>query len=361
MVVSACASNNNSSSSSGCGSVSIAFAGAQTGSNAQLGLNELYGAQLAVTQHNQQNSGCQVTLKKFDTEGDPSKATGIVTQLASETDVIGVIGLPFSGESKATGSIFEQTGLPHITPSATNVALTTNGWKTFFRGLSPDSVQGTGAAALITNTLHASKAFVIQDDSDFGIGLAQIATQQLGSKVVGTDKVTTGQKDFSATVNKVLAAGPDAVFYAGYYPEAAPLDQQLVNKGFTGKFVGPDGVKDPKFIQLAGSASANTYFTCTCFPGETIPAFAKAYQTATGTAPGTYSAESYDIANIFLKGIDSGIRDRAGLLNFVKSYNGTGLSKHFQWDSTGELTSKAVYGYEVKNGQIVYLGPISTS
>jgi branched-chain amino acid transport system substrate-binding protein len=35
------------------------------------------GAKLAVDVHNAANSGCQVQLKTFDTEGDPQKATQV--------------------------------------------------------------------------------------------------------------------------------------------------------------------------------------------------------------------------------------------------------------------------------------------
>jgi len=80
----------------------LAYAGAQTGPNAQLGINIFNGIQLAINQHNAANPGCQVQFKKFDTEGDPNKATGPVTQMVSEAEIVGVIGLPFSGESKAT-------------------------------------------------------------------------------------------------------------------------------------------------------------------------------------------------------------------------------------------------------------------
>ena len=338
----------------------IAFAGAQSGANAQLGINILNGAQLAVNQHNQANPGCQVQLKKFDTEGDPGKAPGIVTQLVSEQPTIGAIGLPFSGESKATGAIFEQAGLVHLTPSATNPSLTQNGWKTFFRALGNDAVQGPAAAKFITGKLGAKKVCVIQDDSDYGIGLAKTTNDALGAVAADCqDKVTTGQKDFSSVVNKVIAAKPDAVFYAGYYAEGAPLDQQLVTKGFTGAFVGPDGVKDDKFIQQAGDASNNAFFTCPCVPGELLPEFADAYKGVSGgQAPGTYSLEGYDSATILLAGIDSGIKDRAGLLNWVTNYDKDGFSKHFKWDGTGELAATTVYGYKVQGGKIVYVGTI---
>jgi len=339
----------------------IAYAGAETGANAQLGINIYNGVQLAINQHNMANPGCQVAFKKFDTEGDPGKAPGVVTQVVSEKDILGAIGLPFSGESKATGQIFEQAKLVHLTPSATNPGLTKNGWTTFFRALGNDSVQGPAAAKFLTGKLTAKKVCVIQDDSDYGIGLATATNQALGAASAGCqDKVTTGQKDFAAVVSKVISAKPDAVFYAGYYAEAAPLDQQLANQGFTGTFVGPDGVKDEQFIKLAGNASGNAFFTCPCVPGELLPEFADAYKGVSGgTAPGTYSLEGYDSATVLLKGIDSGIKDRAAMVNFVKKYDADGFSKHFKWDATGELAATTVYGYKVENGKIAYVGTIS--
>jgi branched-chain amino acid transport system substrate-binding protein len=299
-----------------CGSgTTIAYIGAETGPNAQLGINIYDGVQLAITQHNKANPGCQVQFVKYDTEGDPTKATGPVTQAVNTAAIVGAIGLPFSGESKATGDIFEQKGLVHITPSATNPDLTKNGWTTFFRALGNDSVQGPAAAKFLTSTLKEKKVYLVQDDSDYGIGL-------------------------------------------GYYAEGAPFDQQLVAKGFKGAFIGPDGVKDDQFIKLAGNASANAYFTCPCIPGELIPSFESAYSSAFNMDPGTYSIEGYDSATILLAGIDKGNTTRPKLLDWVKNYDADGLSKHYKWDSTGELNAPAVYGYEVKDGKIVPIGVI---
>lgn len=335
----------------------IGYVGAETGANAQLGINIFNGVQQAIDAHNKANPGCQVKFKKFDTEGDPTKATGPATQATKEKDIIGVIGLPFSGESQATGNIFEQAGLVHITPSATNPELTKNHWTTFFRALGNDNVQGPAVASL-ADKLGAKKVYVIQDDSDYGIGLSATAQKALGSKVAGTDKVTTGQKDFSAVVSKVMNAKPDAVFYSGYYAEGAPLDQQLVAKGYQGTFIGPDGVKDDQFVKLAGSASSNAYFTCPCLPGDLIPTFEKAYKSAFKIEPGTYSVEAYDAATVLLSGIDKGNATRDKLKNYVKTYDGQGLSKKLKWDSTGELAETPVFGYKVDNGKIVSVGSI---
>lgn len=337
----------------------IAFIGAMTGDNAQLGINEYNGVQLAINEHNKSNKDCQVQFKKYDTEGDPTKATGPVTQAVGDKNIVGVIGLPFSGESKATGAIFEQAGLVHITPSATNPGLTGNGWKTFFRGLGNDNVQGP-AAAILAEKLGAKKVYLVMDDSDYGIGLGGTAKKALTEKklLAGEDKVTTKQKDFSSTVQKIVNSKADAIFYAGYYAEGAPLNQQLVAKGFKGAFIGPDGVKDDQFIKLSGDSSKNAYFTCPCIPGELIPDFASAYKGVANAAPGTYSVESYDAAAILLAGLQKGNTDRPKLLNFVKTYDGQGLSKKIKWDDKGELSDLAVYGYKVDGGKIVSVGKL---
>lgn len=338
-------------------STTIGYVGAQTGANAQLGINIFNGVQLAVNEHNKANPKCQVKFSKYDTEGDPTKATGPATQASNNKSIVGVVGLPFSGESKATGKIFESAGLAHITPSATNPSLTGNGWTTFFRGLANDNVQGP-AAANLAKKLGAKKVFVVQDDSDYGIGLAGTATPALGSMKVGSDKVTTGQKDFSATVQKVINSKADAVFYSGYYAEGAPFDQQLVNKGFKGAFIGPDGVKDPAFVKQAGSAAANAYFTCPCIPGDLIKSFATAYKGIANAAPGTYSVEGYDAATIILTGIDKGKTTRAAMRSFIAGYDADGLAKKYKWDSKGELAALPVYGYKASGSDIVSVGVI---
>ena len=138
------------------------------------------GAQLAVDEHNAANPGCQVTLKVFDTEDDPQKATEVVPQIVDDASVIGVVGPTFSGETKSTGTIFDQAGLVATTPAATNVTLSQNNWKTFFRGLANDEVQGPSVANYLKNTVGAKKVCVIDDSSDYGLGIANVVRQTLG-------------------------------------------------------------------------------------------------------------------------------------------------------------------------------------
>ncbi len=212
-----------------CDPVTIAMAGALTGPNAALGINILNGATLAIDAHNAASPDCQVAIKQFDTEGDPQKATQVAPTIVGDASIIGLLGPAFSGETKAVGPVFNQAGLLSLTASATNPDLTTNGWTNFFRGLANDAVQGPSVAAYMVNTLKYAKVCVVQDDSDYGVGLAEQITTGLGDAADSNcaAKVKTGDKDFSAAVQLVKGEEPDAVFYAGYYAEGAPFASQL--------------------------------------------------------------------------------------------------------------------------------------
>jgi branched-chain amino acid transport system substrate-binding protein len=331
-----------------CPPLTIAMAGPLTGADAPFGGNVRDGVQLAVDQHNAANPGCQVQLKAFDTEGDPQKATAIAPQIVDDASIVGLVGPTWSGETKATGSVFDQAGLVALTPAATNVALSEQGWKTFFRGLSSDGVQGPSLANYLKNVAGVKKACVIDDSTDAGVGQADAVRQTLGpiTDTACSISVKKGDKDFSAAVTQVKNQSPDVVVYASYYTEAALLLQQLRDAGYTGLFSGPDGLKDPQFVKSAGQAAEGAILSCPCGPAPA--SFSDEYTKKFGQAPGTYSVEAYDLATILLTGIDSGAVTRDALLEFVRGYAGQGLAREYQWTDTGELTSNMIWIYKVQ-------------
>lgn len=327
---------------------SLAMAGPLTGADAPFGTNVRNGAELAVELHNSANPNCQVELKPFDTEGDPQKATSIAPQIVNDESIIGLVGPTWSGETKATGSVFDQAGLVAVTPSATNVALSDQGWKTFFRGLSNDGVQGPSLANYLKNTVGIKKACVVDDSTDAGVGQAGAVRDTLGPIADSACNISVkkGDKDFSAAVTQIMNQKPDTVVYASYYTEAALLLQQLREAGYTGLFSGPDGLKDPQFVKAAGESAKGAVLSCPC--GPATGAFADAYTKQFGQAPGTYSLEAYDLTTILLKGIDSGAVTRPALLDFVRNYDGQGVARKYQWTDKGELTSDLIWIYKVQ-------------
>jgi branched-chain amino acid transport system substrate-binding protein len=357
LALSACGGTTGSGSASGSGScdLKIGFFGALTGDAANLGINIKNGAELAVTQYNEKNASCKVSLATFDSQGDPSIAPGLAQKAVTDKKLLGLVGPAFSGESKAADPIFDKAGLNIITASATNPKLSENGWKTFHRILGNDATQGPAAAKYIKDILKAQKVFVSDDTSEYGKGLADIVKTSLGSIVVGTDETAADgkQDDFSATVTKAKASGATAFFYGGYYSNASKLVKQLKDGGFAGTFVAADGVKDDGFIKGAGAAAEGAILTCPCLPPDKAADFAAAYKKAYNSDPATYSAEAYDAANVFLAGIKAGKVTNADMNAFIASYSAQGVTKMVKFDAKGEPSSVSVWAYKVTGGKIV--------
>ena len=332
-----------------CQPTKLAFLGPTTGPYANLGQNIVNGAKVKIEEFNKENPDCEVTLEEFDSQGDPKKATPLALKIAGDEDFLGVIGPAFSGESDATGETFAEAGLVTVSASATNPDLTANGWDTFHRILGNDATQAPAAATYIRDTLGAQQVFVVDDASEYGKGLGDGIREDLGDLVVDNDTVQQGQTDFSATVTKVKAADADALYYAGYYAEAGLFAKQLRAAGWQGTFLSGDGSKDPGFVETAGQQAAEgAILTCPCAPAPED--FAADYQSVIGEEPGTYSAEGYDVAQIFTDAVADGVTDRQAMLDFVNDYDAEGITKSLNFDETGEISEVVIYAFTVKNG-----------
>ncbi|HEX5740934.1 MAG TPA: branched-chain amino acid ABC transporter substrate-binding protein, partial [Pilimelia sp.] len=330
----------------------IASFGAFSGPNSGLVLPSLNGSKLAVKQFNEKEN-CEVELIPFDTQGNPTQATPIASQIVQNQEILGAIGGAFSGESNATMPTFEAGKVAMVSPSATAIELTTKGNKAFHRVVGHDGIQGAAAAQFIKDKLQAKKVFVIDDSTTYGAGIAAETTKALGALVAGSDKVQEKQSNFAATVSKVKGANVDVVVYAGYTNEAAPLLKQLRSGGVNAKFVGFDGLYDPNFPKGAGSAAEGAIVTCPCLPAEKAGGtFSADYQKEYGQAPGSYGAEGYDAAMIILEGIKAGNTTRDKMLEFVKKYDKDGVSKSLKFDDKGDVDRSRVviWAYEVKGG-----------
>jgi branched-chain amino acid transport system substrate-binding protein len=79
--------------------------------------------------------------------------------------------------------------------------------------------------------------------------------------------------------------------------------------------------------------------------------------------PGTNSAEAYDAASVFLRGIEAGRLRRSEMAAFVNGYSGPGITSTIRFTPTGELvdSSVTVWAYRVHSGAIVADQPISIS
>jgi branched-chain amino acid transport system substrate-binding protein len=360
LALTACGSSNSSTAASGGGGAgcgkNLAFLGATTGSAGALGLNMVGGIKLALDDYTKANPSCKISLKVFDSQGNATLATPLATQIVGDSSIIGLIGPGFSGESLATGKTFAAAGLPSISPSATNVTITQQGWTTWHRVIGNDSAQGAAAAKYLQDTAKATKVYVINDGEDYGKGLASYVTKGLGSKAIGQDTVQVGQTDFSATVTKVTGSGADAVFFGGYYTEAGLLAKQLRQAGYKGLFMSGDGAEDPNFVKVAGPAAAEGA-VLTAPAGPAPASFDTKYQAVVGSPSGLYSTQAFDATNIFLAALKAGKSTSADINSFIGAYTGTGISGPIAFDANGDIKQSTIYAYFVKGGKLDVANP----
>ncbi|HWG73663.1 MAG TPA: branched-chain amino acid ABC transporter substrate-binding protein [Acidimicrobiales bacterium] len=348
------------------GALKIGFFGALTGANAQLGININDGVKLALTQYQSKGKGPAVTLEEYDSQGDPSQAPQLAQKAISD-HTVAVVGPAFSGESKTADPIFQQAGIVSVTPSATDPTLAQHGWTYWHRIVGNDNTQGPAAASLIAKKLGAKRVAVIDDASAYGKGIADIVRSTLptdGVTVVSAGRsIDPNATDYSATVDAVKAANVDVIYYGGYYAAAGRLLKQMRDAGVKATFVSDDGVNDPKFVAAAGQADADgSYVTCPCgdVTGTTAgQAFTSAYQAAFHVAPGTYSAEGYDAANIILTAISGGSTTASAINSYLASHTFPGITKTVKFDASGDISGGGIYAYQVKAGSIVSLGLVS--
>jgi branched-chain amino acid transport system substrate-binding protein len=359
LAVSACGTTDDDKPGAGGGddcAFNIGVMGALSGSNASVVLPSVNGAELALKQWSADNDDCEITLEKFDTEGDPAKATPAATKMATDETFIGVMGGAFSGETRATKATFDDAGLTMISQSATATDLTTEEpAAVFHRVIGYDEVQGAAIGRYLRDVAGAKKVFVVDDSTTYGEPLATKVKDELGDLVVDSDKTQEGQTEFSAVVSKIESAKPDAVFYAGYAAEAGPFLKQLRDAGVTATFVGGDGLYGADFPKAAGDAAEGAIVTCPCLPADKAEGtFAADYESEFGEAPGAYAAEGFDVMTIFLAGIKDGARDREAMEKFVDGYTGTGLTKEYAFDEKGDVAEEnvVIWSYKVTDGAL---------
>ncbi len=376
LILTACGGDDDADETTGGGgqagqSYTLGFVGALTGDNAQLGINIRDGMRVAIEEENR-GDGPDITLKEFDTAGDPAQATTIKDRFINDRSVIGIVGPAFSGETRALLPDIQAAGLPMISASATNKDLPTvvPNAAVFHRVIADDALQASGVVAYLAAESPRSLV-VVHDNTDYGKPLADDVASQATSRgitVAATEVLDPKAQDFSATVNRVRAANPSHIFYGGYYAEAGRLKKQLTDAGVRATFISGDGSLDARFIENAGAAAAEgSRLTCPCnLALETsqgpLKTFYDNFRRTIGTAPGLYSPEAYDATKIFIQGIKAGNTDRAGLLRHLEGFGRyTGVSKDIEFEPNGNLRSKTFFVFQVQGGKIAPLRQIEVT
>lgn len=342
--------------------VKIGASAPLTGPQAHIGKDNENGTRMAIDDANAK--GVTIAGKKVrfellseDDQTDPKAAT-IVAQKLVDAKVNGVIGHLNSGTTIPASRIYSDNGIPQISPSATAVAYTAQGYKTAFRVMANDAQQGKVLGEYATKNLGAKKIAVLDDRTAYGQGIADEfvkAAQASGAEIVSRQYTTDKAIDFASVLTSIKGKHPDLVFFGGMDPQGAPMVKQLRALGMKTQFIMGDGGYTPKMIENAGAAAEGTYASLPGVPLDKMQGgrdFATRYEAQFKQPIQLYAPYCYDAVNVMIAAMQqAGSAEPAKYLPLLGRVVHDGVTAKIAFDEKGDLKGGAITMYQVRQGK----------
>lgn len=340
-----------------------------TGASATFGTSSKQGVAMAVEEFNTAGGatvgGVATTINYIneDDAGDPAVGASAAHKLIDNDKVIGIIGAVMSKVTLATAPIAQAAGVPEISPTSTNEAVTLVG-DYIFRACFIDPFQGKVMANYAYNTLKVKTAAVLYDNgNDYPKGLAEAFKanfESLGGKVVAyeafTDEATT--IDYKAQLTTIKAAKPEFLYLPNYYGGAALQLKQAREMGLNVPAGGGDGWDSPELVTIGGAAVEGGVFSNHFSKDDVSPkvqTFVTAYTAKYGAAPDALAALAYDAAGLFLDAFKTaGSIKGSDIRDAMKNTTFSGIGGAYKFDANRNPIKAAVI-LQIKNGQQTFL------
>ena len=349
--------------------VKIGHVGPVSGAQAHYGKDNENGARMAVEDLNAKGvtiGGKKVRLELVaeDDAADPKQGTAAAQKLC-DAKVNGVVGHLNSGTTIPASKIYNDCGIPQVTPSATNPKYSQQGFKTAFRILANDNALGAGLALHAANNLKLKKVAIIDDRTAYGQGVAEVfkkTAQAKGIQIVDEQFTNDKATDFMAILTAIKSKNPDGIFYGGMDPQGGPMLRQMEQLGLTNvKFFGGDGICTAKLAELSGGAKTLGNVVCAeggasleKMPGGT--AWKKRYDEKYPNQFQVYSPYTYDGVGVLVAAmVKAGSADPKVYLPVLAKIEYQGVTTKISFEPDGELKNPAMTLYSYKDGKKVPL------
>ncbi|MFZ1961935.1 MAG: branched-chain amino acid ABC transporter substrate-binding protein [Roseiarcus sp.] len=233
-----------------------------TGPNAAFGAQLTTGVNQAAIDFNAAGGilGQKIEIEPGDDVSDPKQGVSVANKFVGD-GVKFVVGHFNSGVTIPASEVYSDNGILEITPSATNPKVTDRGLWDVFRTCGRDDQQGKLWADLALGDLKDKKIAIVHDKTPYGQGLADAARGFMnkgGKQEVLYEGVNTGEKDYSAIVSKIKAAGADYVMWGGLHTEGGLIVRQMRDQGMKTIMISGDGITDNEFAQIGGPGVEGT-------------------------------------------------------------------------------------------------------
>lgn len=347
-----------------------------SGDLAALGKGIEHSVDLAIKQANESKAipGWTLELAAEDDQATPDVGKNAATKLASDKDVIGVVGTLNSSVAQSVQPVLASANITQVSPANTNPALTQGAdfatapkrtYPTYFRTCTTDSIQGPFAARYLFEKAGIKEIATVHDKKTYGQGLVDAFTKEyekLGGKVVAAETINPDDDKYDAVISKIKPSNPKAVYYGGEFPQAGPFSQQMKAAGLNVPLMGGDGIFSGEYVKLAGATADGDLSTSVGAPTDTLESaksFVEAYNAGGYAEPyEAYGAYAYDAANAIINALKTSLKDadsaeaaRQATVQAMSSVSFDGVTGKVAFDEYGDTTSRVLTVYGVKGGK----------
>ena len=345
--------------------VKIGHVAPLSGQVAHLGKDNENGARMAVDVLNTKNLRIGGKKIKFvllaeDDAATPQQGTAAAQKLV-DAKVNGVIGHLNSGTTIPASKIYNDAGIPQISPSATNPKYTQQGFKGAFRVVANDGQLGDALGRYAANTLHAKNIAIIDDRTAYGQGVADEfakSAKAAGINIIGRQYTNDKATDFNAILTAIKGKNPDLIFFGGMDAVAGPMLRQMKQLGIQAKYMGGDGICTEQLPSLAGGGMLDDQVVCAEAGGveenqkKGLDEFRAAYSKKFGTEVKLYAPYVYDAVMVMAAAMQ-----RADSVEPVKylpelaKTNYQGVTGLIEFDARGDMKHGTLTLYTFKSGK----------
>lgn len=289
-----------------------------SGPDTALGLDQKRGVEVAFEEKGNKVAGHPIRLLAEDGQCNAEGGQTAATKLASNQQIVLVVGPDCSSSATPGAPILWQAGIPSIGTSTTAPALTASdrkpGYEGFLRTVYNDLDQGRGDAKWMHDELGCTTAATIHDGSPYAEQLVRVMEKsftKLGGKITSSSAVAPTDVDMKPLLTRIATDKPCVVYYPVFVAAAAQITRQAKQvSGFEKThLIGGSALLAPGTIEATGSAVVGFRFTnpdtsAEAF-GESYPKLVEMYKKKFGEAPiQAFHANAYDAGVIALMAIE---------------------------------------------------------
>ncbi|HSX92238.1 MAG TPA: branched-chain amino acid ABC transporter substrate-binding protein [Hydrogenophaga sp.] len=344
--------------------VKIGHVGPTSGAIAHLGKDNENGARMAIEELNAAGLTIGGGKAKFellaeDDAADPKQGTAAAQKLV-DAKVNGVIGHLNSGTTIPASQLYNDAGIPQISPSATNPKYTRQGFAGAFRVVADDVHLGGTLGKYAIETLKAKNVAVIDDRTAYGQGVAdefEKGVKAAGGTVVGREFTNDKATDFNAILTTLKAKKPEVVFFGGMDAVAGPMLKQMKQLGIQAKFMGGDGICTSELPKLAGDGMSDEQVYCAEAGGVEgeqkagMDKFREDFKAKFNADVQVYAPYVYDAVKVMANAmVTAGSADPKVYLPALKASSYNGVTGKIEFDEKGDIKNGALTLMTYKGG-----------